>query len=360
MSIRSSVATLLLLTVCGASLPAQSRVSELNEAGWKALRSRDADRASALFGEALASHPDDPVLLLGAGAAAQARGRQDEAVSRLKRALDVKPDFIAASKLLGVIAYEEGDVDLAIRTYERALKHAPNDRELAAALDVLRADAAVHHTFEERRFDRFKVMFEGRAEESLATRATGILDTAFRRIGSTLGAYPADSVVTILYTEKQFRDITRAPEWSGGQYDGRIRIPAAGAALAPELFEQVLTHELSHAMVEKIAPRGVPVWLHEGIAQHFEGADVRAAARRVRAAGRAFPLRQLERGLDRLNAADAQIAYDQSLLAANLMFERPGFGWSRLLRALAEGQPFERAIESFGFSYDDLESASVR
>jgi tetratricopeptide (TPR) repeat protein len=355
MRTRPAVATALLLVLSAVSVPAQTRVHELNEAGWRALKTGDAERATAIFGEALTSHPDDPVLLLGAGAAAQARGQQREAMSRLKRALEIRPDLTVASELLGMIAYQAGEVALAIRTYEEALTHAPDAVQLTNALIGWRADAAVHHTFEERRFDRFTVLFEGRAEESLAARATGLLDTAFRRIGSTLGQYPTETIVAILYTDKQFRDITRAPEWSGGQYDGRIRIPAAGAALAPELFEQVLTHELSHAIVEKIAPQGVPAWLNEGIAQHFEGADVRAAARRVKA-GRAFPLRQLERGFGRMNAADAQMAYDESLVAATVMFERPGFGWTRLLHALAAGQPFERAIVSFGFSYEDLES----
>lgn len=60
-------------------------------------------------------------------------------------------------------------------------------------------------------------MFEGHAELSLATRATAILESAFFRIGEKLGSYPAGMIVAVLYTEQQFHDITRAPEWSNGQ-----------------------------------------------------------------------------------------------------------------------------------------------
>jgi hypothetical protein len=203
-------------------------------------------------------------------------------------------------------------------------------------------------------------MFEGRSEESLAARATSVLDSAFFRIGEKLGEYPANTIVAVLYTEQQFRDITRAPAWSGGQYDGRIRIPAAGAEQHPELFERVLVHELSHAVVAGIARRPVPAWLDEGLAQYFEGADAAAARQRLRAAGVTIPLRDLERGFGRFGADAARVAYDESLVAVGVMLDRPGFGWIRLLHRLGDGEPFASAIVNFGFSYDDFDASLGR
>jgi tetratricopeptide (TPR) repeat protein len=353
---RAAVAAFYVLVAFVAPLRSQPGVNDLNDAGWKALKRGDADRAAVLFAEALTRLPNDPVLLLGAGAAAHARGQQRDAIARLKRALDIDPRLTPASHLLGAIAFQEGDVDLAIRTYEQALRHAPGDAVLSKALNDLRREADVHSGFEERRYDRFRVMFEGRADESLAAQATDVLTSAFWRIGSTLGEYPSNTVITILYTEKQFRDVTDAPEWSSGQFDGRIRIPAAGAGLKPERFERVLTHELAHAMVSSIAPRGVPAWLNEGLAQYFEGQDPLDAERRLRGTRKRIPLQSLDRNFRRFDAADARVAYDQALLAVAVMAERPGFGWARLLRALADGQPIDRALDSFGLSYADLEA----
>jgi hypothetical protein len=131
----------------------------------------------------------------------------------------------------------------------------------------------------------------------------------------------------------------------------------AGAAADPTRFEHVLTHELTHAMIAGIAPGGgVPPWLHEGLAQYFEGADPDAARRRLQAQGRRIPLASLTQAFRVFGAADAQVAYDESLLAVSAMFERPGFGWGRLLHALSGGQPVDRALASFGFSYVDLEA----
>jgi tetratricopeptide (TPR) repeat protein len=335
---------------------AQSRASELADAGWKALRNENATRAATLFAEALELAPDDPGLLFGAGAAAHAKGRQQEAMAWLGRSLEIRPQLTAASVLLGRIAFDEGDTDLATRTYEQALKYSPDNAALKRQLDLWRREADAHQTFSDRRFARFRVLFEGREEQSLAMTATAVFDSAFYRIGSMLGEYPADTIVAVLYTEQQFRDITRAPSWSGGQYDGRIRIPVAGASAHAELFERVLIHELSHAVIAKIAPHAVPAWLDEGLAQHFEGADPESARRRMKAGGRSIPLPQLEGGFGRFGAFDARVAYDESLLAVGVLLDHPGFSWIRLLHRLRDGASFADAIGFSGYTYADLEA----
>jgi tetratricopeptide (TPR) repeat protein len=348
------------LVGAGATLAAQSRINELNDAGWKALAEGNSRRAAALFEEALGLRPDEPVLLAGAGAAAHAEGKDREGIARLRRALELNPRLTGASVILGRILFDGGDAEAAIKTYEAALKHAPGDRVLTDTLVNWRRETEVHRGFEERRYDRFRVMYEGRADESLAGAATSILNTAFYRIGEKLGGYPSEPIVTVLYTEQQFRDITRAPDWAGGRYDGRIRIPAAGAGRDPALFEEVLVHELTHAVIAGIARRGVPTWLNEGLAQYFDGSDPQAARARMKRLGAYVPLARLESGFNRFSAAEAQVAYDESLLAVGVMADRAGFGWSRLLARLGAGERFADIISSFGFSYEDLEAPFMK
>jgi tetratricopeptide (TPR) repeat protein len=315
--VRFSCAVLCLLLSGITTLRAQSSVAELNESGWKMIGKGEASRAARLFADALALQPDDPVLLFGAGVSAHLQGRGPDAKSKLQRTLKVNPRFTPASLLLGEIVYREGDLDGAIKMYDTALTFAPGHPQLTARLQQWRQEADVHGTLIERRQDRFRVMFEGRTDASLGARTTEALTAAFWRIGKHLGAYPSDSIQVILYTQKQFRDITRAPEWSGGSYDGRIRIPVAGADRSSPLFERVLVHELTHAMVTSIAPRAVPTWLHEGLAQHFDGSDAQAARRRLQRLGQHIPLDQLEDSLADLTPAGAAVAYDESLVAVN-------------------------------------------
>jgi tetratricopeptide (TPR) repeat protein len=297
------------------------------------------------------------VLLYGASVAAHLQGRASEARRHVQRALEVNPRFTPASLLLGELAYREGDLTLAIKTYEKALAFSPRNRDLSTRLQQWRQEADVHSSFVERRQDRFRVMFEGHVEQHLATRATAVLNDAFWRIGGVLGAYPSDPVLVTLYTARQFRDITRAPEWAGGVYDGRIRIPAAGAAQKPEVFERVLAHELTHAMIASIVPQGIPTWLHEGLAQHFEGADPEAARRRLKAHGQRIPLQHLEGSFTPLSADAAQVAYDESLVAVTVMLQRSGFTWTQLLNALAGAPRADDVLRGFGVGYADLDAA---
>jgi hypothetical protein len=343
-----------------ARLHAQSTVAELNDAGWKMLQKGDAIHATRMFADALTQRPDEPALLFGASVSAHVQGRSTEAKTKLRRALEVNPRFTPASLLLGEIMYREGDLDHAIKAYETALTFAPGNTDLTSRLQAWHREADVHSTFIERRQDRFRVMFEGRTDTALATRTTEALTAAFWRIGQELRAYPSDPIQVILYTEKQFRDITRAPEWSDGLYDGRIRIPTAGAGRAPALFDSVLTHELTHAMLASLAPRGLPAWLHEGLAQHFEGSDVQAARRRLRAHGRRIPLEQLERGFTGLTTGGAIVAYDESLVAVNAIIERGAVSWTQVLYALAESDRPRETLRGLGVDYADLEAALSR
>jgi len=352
-AVTRTVALCLVLLAPAVSLAQSAR--ELNDTAWKLLQGGDAARASKLFAEALAKEPDQPALLLGAGVAAHMLGRSKEATTPLRRALDLDPRLTPASILLGQIAYADGDVANAIKIYEKALTYAPNEPHLTTKLKAWRADVDASTGFIERRFDRFRVMFQGHADKALAARATEILESAFWRIGKALGAYPSEPVVVMLYTEQQFRDVTQAPAWAGGIYDGRIRVPGAGAAQRPQLFERVLVHELAHAMIAMLAPRGVPTWLHEGLAQHFEGDDVAAARRRVQTVG-VIPLQYLEGSFSRLTAAQAILAYDESLVVVENLFQRPGMDWNALFRALSESDRIEYTFDNFGLRYSSLEA----
>jgi tetratricopeptide (TPR) repeat protein len=339
-----------------APLHAQSTVPELNEAGWKLIDSGEPARAARLFGEALVLRPDEPVLLFGAGVSAHLLDQQSEAKVKLRRVLELNPRFTPAAQLLGEILYREGDLDQAIKTYEKAQTVAPGNRDLTARLQKWRQEADVHGTLIERQQGRFSVMFEGRTDAVLAARAIEILNAAFPRIGRELRASPPASISVILYTEKQFQDITRAPGWSGGLYDGRIRIPVAGAARSPALFESVLVHELTHAMIAQMATHGVPTWLHEGLAQHLSGSDALAARRRLQASRLRIPLDQLEAGFEDLPTAAAVVAYDESLVAVHAMAARSTVNWAQLLYALADGDNPAGTLRSFGVTYKDLEA----
>jgi hypothetical protein len=345
-----------LVALTAASAHAQPSDSPL-ENGFAALQRGDADSAAGVFRAALADHPRDPALLYGAGYAAHLQGREEEARDLLKRAIDIEPRLLQAAVLLGDIASRTGELDLAIKTYEHVLSLAPANMAVRARLESWRSEARVQNRLEAYKDDRFTIMFDGPAQQQLAARATATLGAAFWRISATLGSAPSSSINVIFYSEQQFHDVTGAPEWAGGGFDGQIRLPVSGAAANLADFDRVLVHELTHAMLAKIASRNVPAWLHEGLAQHFDGNGAADAGRRLAAARILVPLAALNESFSHLDVRQAVIAYDESAFAADALLARVGpQGLSVLLADLDAGQPIARAIERFGFTLAAFEA----
>ena len=219
--------------------------------------------------------------------------------------------------------------------------------------------AELHDSFQQTINPHFAVLFEGPAEQRLAAMALEVLETAYWRIGTTLLAYPSGVITVILYTDEQFRDITRSPSWAAGMFDGKIRVPMRGALKDLRQLEKVLAHEFTHALVKDIAPRGVPVWLEEGLAVVFEMGDLSLAERLVREAPALIPLPQLHGSFLNLPAEQVPLAYAESALAVQMLLERGGFAaLSALLKDLAEGQALVTAFERrFFLPYADFQVA---
>jgi tetratricopeptide (TPR) repeat protein len=349
---RGLVCTLFLAAALRAQAP-----DEKTQAGWQALQAGNADRAASLFYEALANHPREPLAHFGAGVAAHILGREDDAVRALTRALELNPRLTEASLVLGDIQYHLGDVDSAVRTYEKASALAPGNRELVQQLNAWRKEASAERSMETWTKGSFSVTLEGRSgDRALAARALDILDAGYWRIGRALGDFPSGRILVTLYTEQQFRDFTNAPDWADGLFDGRIRIPVGGLSQKPQQFEQVLTHELVHAMIAGLAPRNVPAWLHEGLASYFEPAD-RVAAERLLKRFPAVPLAGLQQSFSRLGPGQAVFAYNVSVVAAGLVVDRLGPRTAALIQALGNGQSLESALTSLGVPYQEFDAA---
>jgi hypothetical protein len=319
--------------------------SDPGRAGWEALNAGRLQEAHTAFGEAL-RHSPTPTALLGAALVAHLQTRHEEARQHLVAALRMDPGLTPASVLLGEVLYRSGDIGGAILVYEQALARIPEHAHLLKKLDEWRRESALHSRFGHRLSDHFTVLFEGPAEAALAERAVAILEAAYWRIGTALYTHPTEVITVVLYTREQFRDITQSPEWAGGAFDGRIRVPVQGALQNAREFERVLAHEFTHALVRSIAPRGVPVWLNEGLAVLFEGTDLKPRQEQVRAAAVPLTLAQLEGSFGKLTTKEATLVYAQSAVAASALIEQAGApALVNLLTDIGSGVPFAAAFE---------------
>jgi tetratricopeptide (TPR) repeat protein len=326
--------------------PAVAQVAN-GRAGWDAIRDGRTEDAAAAFAAAIRQQPRDPALHLGAALAALLLGDTAHARESLEEALKLAPDFTTASLLLGDLLYRQSNLQGAIAVYEAARTYAPNDKTLSARLARLHEEPSPEKGFFQSQSAHFTVLFEGPADEEVARRAVDVLEDAYWRVGTALYTFPDHVITVVLYTEQQFRDTTRSPAWAAAAYDGRIRVPMRGALQqAPGELERVLTHELTHAMIRAIAPRGVPTWLNEGLAVMFEPQGAQWAADAMAASSGRIPLDELAGSFDNLSGNQARIAYAESAEAARRLFDEVGgAGVVALLQDIARGVPLAEAFE---------------
>jgi tetratricopeptide (TPR) repeat protein len=322
-----------------------TRAADAARNGWQAIREGHNQHAATAFGTALESERRDPSIYLGAGLAAYLLGQPTRARAFLDQAIQLAPAYTAASLLLGNILYRGSDLDGAMRVYEAALVHAPDNAVLTRRLEEWRREAWLHSRFFQSQGAHFTVLFEGPADEQLARRALESLEAAYWRVGTVLYTFPEQIITVVLYTQEQFRDITRSPAWAAAVYDGQIRVPVGGALERADELDRVLAHEFTHALVRSIAPRGVPSWLNEGLAVVFEPNGRDWATEQLTKMSVRVPPSRLSAGFDGFNSSEAQAAYAQSAAAVDRLIELAGTAAVvGLLQDIAQGSEFAAAF----------------
>ena len=301
--------------------------------------------AARLFDEAIADTPKNADLRAGGALAAYLEGRYDDARRMLDAALALEADHVPSRLLLGRLLRRTGDALGAVQTYEALAADLPDQTELADVLARWRREDDLHGRMNQSVGTHFSVAFEGPAEKALAERALASLERAYDRIGDVLLVYPIAPISVVLYTQEQFRDITRSPSWAGGAYDGTIRVPVRGALDRERELERVLAHEFVHALVASTTTRPLPKWFEEGLAAALEDDDLlwaEAIARRV--SGR-VSLEALTGSFRDLSGEQAAVAYAVSALAVRRLLEvSGGVAIASVLSDVDEGVSFEASF----------------
>jgi hypothetical protein len=234
----------------------------------------------------------DPGLLAMAGLAAWRADEAKHALEYWRESLDLAPNPGLES------------------LYKRVEKEQMNDQsgeKLYGVRVVLRYDAATVPT-------------------ETARGMVNAVDSAFARVSAQLGCFAEEKIVTIIQSRDAYKKATDAAEWSGGQYDGRIRLPVMSGQQMDARQEQVLAHETTHACLAMLGEW--PSWLHEGMAQKLSGETLRPEMRTQLAelakAAQLPKLEMLRQGWSGMDAQHARLAYSLALEAVDALYENFG------------------------------------
>jgi len=229
--------------------------------------------------------------------------------------------------LAGVAAYRADEARIALDYWRQSLDIASNE-PLQRLYDRVRRESEADRSGEKLYGMHVALRYEGQKLSADTARALlATLDQEFSRIAGVLGCPADERIVAIVQSREAYLKSTGAAEWSGGQYDGRIHISwMEGTDVSPEI-QRRLAHEMVHACLTNLTATSgpLPAWLQEGLAQKFSGDTLSAAARdRLRAMAEAHQIPRLEdlsQNWSMMSTANARIAYNLALAAADSLFD---------------------------------------
>jgi hypothetical protein len=252
--------------------------------------------------------------------------------------------------MLGFVQFASDHTPDAIRSWKKSLALRP-DATVSQYLARAERESSAESDFSQRESSHFNLHFEGKdTSEAFRRDLLATLDSEYDELVGDLGYSPHNNIAVTLYTQQTFFDVTRAPSWTGALNDGKLRIPISGVqSVTPELA-RILKHELTHSFVSQMSGNRCPTWLNEGLAQIEEGKSTASSGRqlaRLFASGNEIPFNVLEGGFMSLSAPEANVAYAESLAAAEYI--RDAYGISeiaRILEILSQGGSSEAALRS--------------
>ncbi len=275
-------------------------------------------------------------------------GKYREAADLLRAVILASPESARIWKDLGAAEYALGQLEKAIAAWSES-ERLSQDPEVTRLLQKARRDEAAEGDFVEKTSLNFTLKWKGKSlPASFGPELLGSLEQARRDLERRLGFSPDEPVLVILYGDRAFSEVTRAPAWSGGVYDGRIRLPVEGLTGVTPSLAISARHELVHAFVTSRSRGRCPAWLQEGLAQVLSGEpDQGSAAVAQTEIGRGVSLARLQAPFSGLPAEVAARACLLSRAAVEVLRDRYGLsGIVRLLDRLAEGDAPAAALES--------------
>jgi hypothetical protein len=314
-----------------------------------------ADRAVS---HALLLAPDDTAVKTSASSVMVARARAAESRSEkrafLDRALEIEPLNAAALVDRARIAEEESELELARSLLDRARATGASIAGVDEKMASLEKQSVVEGEFSDVRSTNFVVRFQGYANESVAWAAVRGLERAFVRVNERLSLRAPDEITVVLYSGDAYREAVGAPDWSGGIYDGKIRIKEGDLARENGRLDDVLFHEYTHALLSRALRSTLPAWVHEGIAQvmepSFSAERSRSLVARAREQGSLLGVDTLQTTFTALPGDRARIAYAEAAVVIDRMVARQGYsGIARLFVLRDEGLTLDEAfVRVFG------------
>jgi hypothetical protein len=291
--------------------------------------------------------PDLSVARVGYALSEMALGHDGIALSAVLDGLARDPEVAELHELLGDLRDREERVEEALSAWRESFRLNSNDRVREKILKAER-EMNVGRDYDVAATSHFNVRYDGDVDARLADEIMDYLEEQYGVLASEFRHAPPQPINLLLYPTREFREVTRAPEWVGGLYDGKIRVPLGGLSRLDPRAQAVLRHEMTHAFVHSKTRGQCPRWLHEGLAQIMEG-------RRLSRADTA-KVAELLRRIEPAEWESEGFSYPAALSLTLFLQERRGFdGLIWTLDEMGDGLDVDAALRrTYGLDHAGL------
>src|SRR5450631_322388 len=186
---------------------------------------RQYEQADENYLKASELYPDEAAFALSRGICNYYLKKYDIARYELERTRPNSPDSVELLYFLGLVLYETDNRQQAMELWEQALKLAPDRPEIVNLLKKSRKETAVEGNMDRGNSSRFNLTYDPGVNTSLAMAILDVLENASNQVGAELGHFPEARVPVVIYKRDDYKVVTNSPDWSGGVYDGTIRLP---------------------------------------------------------------------------------------------------------------------------------------
>ena len=289
--------------------------------------------------------------------------RFEEAEARTRKLLQQYPNSGDVHFLYARVEFYKGNYEKAWRALETVDDKYHTVKEFKSLVRNTREATSV---FVSQESEHFIFRYVDGPDQVLIPYAKEVLEESYQVLGKVLGYFPKQKVLVEIYPDRipfarisplTLKDIVTSGTVALCKYN-RLMMISPGSLVRGYNWMDTLSHEYTHYLLSSKSHNNAPLWLHEGIAKYLETrwrkdtGYLTPIMESILANGLAndymVALEDMMPSLAKLKSAeDVQLAYAEVATMVDYMVQQKGEAvLAGLAAALAEGTPFEKALET--------------
>ena len=310
------------------------------------------DQAIQEIGAIKKLRPNDSEILLKLANAQIKLEKNFAAMEILENLAEKFPKNAKYHKSLAKVLYNTGNSQEAIYHLTQATEINPNDKDALLLLKKARMEFSFAQKAQKFESEHFILSCNEKFSVEWGELLLEILENAYNNIGQTLHFFPEEKAQVIIFETNEFKRAHDLPNWAGGLYDGKIRLPVSSKNLRPEFLKGAVFHEYTHHVVYLLSAGKCPIWLNEGLAQFFEFSEAPKISENLQKDVinyfKASTIKKLENSFFKKASKDIILkSYLASLMIVKALQDE--YGWDSMREVLiqiSKGYSFESSMEN--------------